>query len=194
MKNRFWIKLFAVLGVIILLTTACKKKDEEPKDLAIGDDYGGGKAAYIFQSGDPGYVSGEVHGLIAASNDFSATAAWGCYGTAINGADGTGLGTGSQNTTDIVNGCTTSGIAAKLCYDYVVDDYSDWFLPSKDELNKLYLAKDLIGGFTTTEYWSSSENAGNETDQAWYQSLSNGLQYNYGGKGAKFYVRAVRTF
>jgi histidinol dehydrogenase len=46
------------------------------------------------------------------------TAAWGCYGSLIAGADGTTIGTGAQNTTDIVNGCATSGIAARLANDF----------------------------------------------------------------------------
>ncbi len=105
--------------------------------LAVGDSYQGGKIAYIFQSGDPGYVGGEIHGLIAAASDQSTGAEWGCHGTGIAGANGTAIGTGAQNTTDILNGCTEAGIAAKLCDVYSNDGYNDWFLPSRDELGAM---------------------------------------------------------
>jgi hypothetical protein len=134
------------------------------RTLAVGDSYQGGKVAYIFQSGDPGYVAGEVHGLIAAATDNTNGVVWGCNNVSINGADGTVLGTGNQNTTDIITGCGTSGIPAKVAFDYTVTEngviYRDWFLPSSDELNKLYLNRSAIGGFTTsnpTYYYSSSE-------------------------------------
>ena len=49
--------------------------------------------------------------------------------------------------------------AARLCADYVVTEdaetFDDWFLLSRDELNKLYLNKEMIGGFEGDGYWSS---------------------------------------
>jgi len=44
-----------------------------------------------------------------------------------------------------------------LCDDLVFNGYSDWYLPSSDELNKLYLNKSAVGGFSNTFYWSSTE-------------------------------------
>ena len=44
--------------------------------LAIGHIYLGGKIAYIFQPWDPGYIAGEVHGLIAAASDQSTVIQW----------------------------------------------------------------------------------------------------------------------
>lgn len=160
--------------------------------LAIGDSYGGGKVAYILQPTDPGYIAGETHGLIAAPSDQStgSDAVWGCDGTAISGADGTAIGTGKQNTIDIIAGCATAGIAARLCGDLVLDGYDDWYLPSKDELNKLYLNKTAIGGFAADTYWSSSEADANNT---WYQFFPTGYQVGNSKVGAH-YVRAVRSF
>lgn len=86
--------------------------------------------------------------------------------------------------------------AVQLCNDLVLGGYSDWYLPSKDELNKLYLNKTAVGGFVTignsSHYWSSTEkSAGNRN--AWNQHFSDGAQHDH-SKNSTFYVRAVRAF
>jgi hypothetical protein len=164
--------------------------DEETyTSLSIGDAYQGGYVAYIYQSGDPGYIAGQVHGIIVFPTDL-ADSKWGCQGTPT-GDMLTGIGTGQANTLGIVNDCSTAGIAARICNDKL-DWPGDWYLPSKDDLNKLYQARALItGGFASAIYWSSSE-TGNST--AWTQHLGTGVQANNLTKGTNYKVRPIRYF
>ena len=172
------------------------------KDLAIGDTHQGGIIFYLDANGG---------GLIAAPSDQhnldnipkgSPSAVWGCYKTSIQGADGTSVGTGNQNTIDIINAnCSpflrTNAIAVNFCSYLTLGGYSDWFLPSKDELNQMYLnigqgnALGLgnVGGFANG-YWSSTEFNG---ESAWRQWFLTGFQTNDFKFGASN-VRAIRAF
>jgi hypothetical protein len=138
------------------------------------------------------YITGRgAYGLEAAPADQSSGsgAAW-CGYTVWTGADGTAVGTGAQNTALILAGCSTSGIAAKIAHDYTLNGYTDWFLPSKDELNLLYQQKDVVGGFAHAYYWSSTEY---NSDYAGVQDFVYGYQLgNY--TGIPLRVRAVRAF
>ena len=132
------------------------------------------------------------HGLIVATSD-QGNSSWGvapCYGTDISGADSTAIGTGHQNTHDMITVASCTNIA-QLVHGVTISGYSDWYLPSKEELNKLYLNRVAIGGFTSTYYWSSSE--GNAND-GWIQSLSSGNQISYGKTYTSWKARAVRSF
>ena len=162
-----------------------------PAAVAVGDSYLGGIVAYIFQSGDPGYVAGEQHGLIAATADQSTGIQWFNGSYLATGVTGTAIGTGQANTTAIVTAQGAGSYAAKLCNDLTEGGYNDWFLPSKDELNKLYINKVAIGGFADYAYWSSSEYS---THTAWSQNFETGPQYYLSSKSHTNRVRAILVF
>ena len=146
----------------------------------------------LYEIGDVGpaggivfYITdGGLHGLEAAPVDQSTGVPWGCSGIPIGG------GTGAQNTADILALCTESPIAAEIAHTYSLNGYTDWFLPSKDELNLLYLQKLVVGGFANANYWSSTEDNNN---LAWLQDFGYGTQYST-SKHDAFRVRAVRAF
>jgi hypothetical protein len=155
---------------------------------AVGNSYQGGVIAYILTPSDPGYSSTYQHGLIVAPTDILVTP-WGCEGSLIAGADGTAIGTGHQNTIDIMASCSTATNAATKCAALNLGGYNDWFLPSKDELNKIYLNRTTLG-ITGNNYWSSTEG---DLNQAWSHNFTfntQGFQY----KSGLINVRAVRMY
>jgi len=129
-------------------------------------------------------------GTCGGTDQVDPQAQWGCYEELLPGADGTAIGTGRQNTADILAGCAEAGIAAKLADVLVVGGKSDWFLPSQDELIQMNTQKATIGGFGTVYYWSSSERYATES---WVQDFRNGPQYGADKYGSQF-VRPIRSF
>jgi uncharacterized protein YjdB len=128
-------------------------------------------------------------GLIAATSDQSTGIQWGCAGVA-SGATGSAIGSGAANTTAIATVCG-AGTAGYLCDNLTLNGFSDWYLPSYNELNKLYINRGTIGGFSTALYWSSTEINGLNS---WYQDFSTGGFGFNPGKGYLRNVRAVRSF
>jgi hypothetical protein len=149
----------------------------------IGLAYGGGIVFYLDGTGQ--------HGLISATSDQGTGVQWYNGSYISTGASGTAVGTGQANTTAIVTTQGAGTYAASTCDQLVLNGFSDWYLPSKDELQELYLQKTIVGGFTSNYYWSSSEIAGT---YAWSQRFSDGFQYNLGAKWIPDYVRPIRSF
>jgi hypothetical protein len=104
---------------------------------------------------------------------------------------GTALGTGKANTEAIVAKQGPGSYAAKLCADLEIGGYGDWYLPSKDELDRIYDNKRAIGGIAEQRYWTSSEA---DVNNAWPQNFANGYQYHLYDKYYEIRVRAVRSF
>ena len=155
----------------------------------IGESYGGGIVFYVYDGGQ--------HGLIAATSDQSTAIRW--YGGTYTNtrARGNGIGAGLKNTAIIIaNQGSVDGLAfaATVCNEYSVTvagtTYGDWYLPSKYELNLLYLQKTVVGGFAGNYYWSSTEGG---SIGAWGQNFNGGTQTNL-DKVVTYYVRAVRAF
>jgi hypothetical protein len=157
--------------------------------LYVGMEYQGGIIAYILQNGDPGFDANIQHGLIAATFD-QGSSEWNDY--TITGATGTAIGTGLSNTNAIIASQGTPSIryAAGLARAYREGGYEDWYLPSQDELSKLYLNRVAIGGFAKVYYWSSTEYGDYD---AWTQSFDGGTQ-SLNDKVNTSYVRAIRAF
>ncbi|MFT6842613.1 MAG: hypothetical protein ACJASR_001381 [Psychroserpens sp.] len=169
----------------------------------IGDVVNGGVVFYIFESDEPGFVSGEIHGLVAAFSDVATSVEWGCNGTDLpnvpnvpyNGGNPAGLGAeigdGVSNTNAILNDCPTApaALAARSLG-------AQWFLPSAKELNQMYIKRanlEAISGFSAFSnfYWSSTESG---SSYAWRQNFSAGNEGFDDKDVTTINVRAVRAF
>lgn len=118
---------------------------------------------------------------------------WGCYETLLDGAMGTAIGTGKQNTADILAGCVATGIAARLADNLVLGGKTDWYLPSKDELNQMNIQKATIGGFTDDYWWSSSQIYATKAWQQYFDGM-NAQTADDKNNDSGYYLRPIRSF
>jgi hypothetical protein len=165
-----------------------------PPPPAIGDIRDGG---VVF------WLDGNGGGLVCAFSDFSNLRLWGCHDTDLSNVPnvpynypnpptgfGAEIGDGIDNTNNILNDCPSAptALAARFLGP-------EWFLPSANELNQMYINKttlEAVAGFSAFSlfYWSSSEIS---TNNAWLQWFDNGFQASV-NKYTQNYVRAVRAF
>lgn len=197
-------KKLILITFLLFIFTACEREDlfqfmMNNTGYKIGDI--GPAGGIIFYN--KGHYSDGWQYLEAASSDQSAGAPWSnVIDTAVGtAAQNTAIGTGVANSNAIVSQGLHTASAAKICLDYTVDfegvTYDDWFLPSKDELNRLYLNLYLqgLGGFTTNFYWSSSEDT--EFDSAFNARalfFSDGSHHASNKNDNTRRVRAIRAF
>jgi hypothetical protein len=156
---------------------------------SIGESYGGGIVFYVYDNGK--------HGLIAATSDQSSGIRWHGGTNTNTRARADGVGGGVKNTAIIIanqGAVDGNAFAATVCNEYSVTvdgvTYGDWYLPSKHELNLLYLQKTVVQPFAADGYWSSTEY---DLTDASLQYFSDGAQ-NTSSKHNTYYVRAIRAF
>ena len=156
----------------------------------------GGKVFAIlssnFEQAESGITSGGKY-LEAAPADLSGTYVW-CSGPAnfSSSSNATSLGFGSYGTYwAITEGCT--GGAAYTAANYSVNSYSDWFMPTRDELiEMLTTSNKALLGLSSNSYWSSSKSAAGNS-QAYKVDGSTGVASLIDSTTALL-IRPIRTF
>ena len=165
-------------------------------EYAIGDT---GPAGGLIFYESPNYATDGWRYLEAAPFDQSAGAKWGCFRKAIAGARGTAVGTGKQNTLDMLAACSERGAAADLCANFSLNGVRGWFLPSRDELALMYRnlkakgAGDFRDGGVADNftYWASSQQT---ADMAAHIDFADLGRQHGDDKDFPRRVRAIRAF
>ena len=151
-----------------------------PTTIAEGESYGGG---IIFKTDGS-------HGLIAASADhYSEGMEWGCnnYKTYVRDKDN-----GKENTSLLTN-LSCEATAAQICADLELNGYNDWFLPAYNQLIELYNKRNIVGGFRSGAYWSSTEQEYNGTMSYAVEFVNGGFKGDM-NKTWEYFVRCIREF
>lgn len=180
MKKNIFIAFLLLLSAFY----SCKKEKNtsSEKEIEIGKKYGGGVIFYLDASGQ--------HGLVAAETNQSSSMRWNNGTYMVTGSTENAVGKGRETTELIVNMQGPGTYAASICDDLTLNGYSDWFLPSKNELNLIYQQRNIVGGFTEGYYWCATEY---DSLHAWNQYFPYGPQY-YADKADSACVRAIRAF
>jgi hypothetical protein len=166
---------------------------------------GGGKVFFVSSTGFQVSATGKTaYYLEATKNPYGPALVWCNKAGLIPGADAPGIGDGAQNTLDIAKACTSG--AGKTVDAFESGGKTDWYLPSKAELNEICkwtngqptgdLSKICTSGtlnnpFYGFSFWSSTEN---DASTAWKQPLGSGVQWAYDKTWTGFYFTPTRAF
>ncbi len=165
------------------------------EEYALGDT---GPAGGLIFYENPNHARDGWRYLEAAPFDQSGGAKWGCFRRETAGAQGTAVGTGRQNTLDILAACDEPAAAAQLCANLVVNGVRGWFLPSRDELVLMYrnlgarglgrfLDQGIADNFT---YWASTQSS---VDMAAHVDFADSGRVHGDDKDFPRRVRAIRA-
>ena len=150
--------------------------------LAVGDTGPGGGTVFLISAG-----------LYYEFGPNQGTRTWSTGGNqtlSVTGADSTAIGTGYQNTLDIIaqSGNVSGSCAAVLARAYTNNGFSDWFLPSKDEAIQMASTRATTGFANGAQLiWTSSETAANRAWMLWdnYEPTD-----SFGGANKAYSARA----
>lgn len=176
-NSRIYVRAYAISSLGIFYSN-----ERSFIPLNIGSLHAGGIIFHIDGTGQ--------HGLVCAPFD-QGSYQWGCMGTNI-GNNSILFGTGMINTQSIVSNCPQRPIAASICSDLVLNGYSDWYLPSTEEVVSMYFSLRLqgLGSFSNIQYWTSSQISSNSASAI---SFYNCTTYRP-DKNQSIMVRAIRSF
>ena len=197
-------RILPLMGIIALTSTiiSCNKEEgpslqqqlndgtsivtlleSYPVDSFYTKSYAGG---YIF------HLETNGTGMVVGKTDLSSTVSWGCNASIINGADGSLVGTGMANSDSITSQCSDLNTAAVVCYNSSSEGFTDWYLPSQDELSKVYnfVHNKGVGNFEPNFYWTSTQIS---SSTAQHVLFTNG-SVSFSTKSNSHFVRAVRNF
>jgi len=124
-------------------------------------------------------------------------ASFGCGSTNIAGTSDS-VGSGAENTRLINAGCATAGIASRLAADSSAEGFTDWFIPSIDELTLIYnnLKVNSLSNLQSWNYWSSTQGTTSAYGKYWWfgSGAVSGQTDKNNSAGSNMYVRPIRAF
>jgi hypothetical protein len=212
--------------LVFLFFLSLKLFSQENKKYQIGDFAHGGIIFWLDETGE--------HGLVCTKSDIAESTQW---DTEVDYKNVTekyeypperntksvaildGIYAGKENTKSIIKfvGKSEMFYAALICDEYILEMdsvlYDDWYLPSREELNIMYLNRAIINETATQKggesldkkrYWSSTDVDCSEQPYNKYEKVHQAYGHDF-SLGSKKYqlpskkympysVRAIRSF
>lgn len=180
-------KTYFIIAIQIIVSLECLSQVNETKPHFVGEKYGGGVIFYLDPTG--------MHGLIAKRYDEKFTACWG-----NNGDFGASfMNEGARNTEIIAAFMKTRQWkncempAACICDTSTYAGFTDWYLPSINELKQVYDNQQLIGNFSAWDYCSSTESSKKDCWNIHFKPHKR-IIYHYKKSYSRYYIRCIRKF